>query len=55
MPITTVLSPDDLDLEAAALYDTAAWQPIVSHWATTAPKLRAQEPKRPFPTTVTGR
>jgi hypothetical protein len=33
-----LLSPDTLDAEAAALYDTAAWRQIVTNWATTAPE-----------------
>lgn len=38
MPTAAVLTPDTLDLEAARLYDTAAWQQIVTHWARTAPE-----------------
>lgn len=34
----TLLTPDQLDQQAAALYDTAAWQQIVSGWALTAPE-----------------
>ncbi|MET9436888.1 hypothetical protein [Streptomyces sp. NPDC006551] len=37
MPTTTALTPDDLDFEAAALYDTSAWQQIVAGWPATAP------------------
>ncbi|MFF8610774.1 hypothetical protein ACF06X_33250 [Streptomyces sp. NPDC015346] len=40
MQTATLLTPDALDLEAAALYDTAAWQQIVTHWATTTPEPR---------------
>lgn len=38
MPPTALLTPDTVDLEAAALYDTAAWQHIVTNWAATAPE-----------------
>jgi hypothetical protein len=32
------LTPDALDQEAAALYDTAAWQQIITGWQYTAPE-----------------
>jgi hypothetical protein len=35
---TPALTPDALDLEAARLYDTAAWQQIVAGWQHTAPE-----------------
>ncbi|MFJ8727655.1 hypothetical protein ACIRIW_40705, partial [Streptomyces sp. NPDC093269] len=35
---TTTLTPDALDLEAARLYETHAWQQIVKHWTLTAPE-----------------
>ncbi|WP_392838769.1 hypothetical protein [Streptomyces sp. LN500] len=40
--MTATLTPDQLDLEAARLYDTAAWQQIVTNWQYTAvePTLR---------------
>ncbi|MFB7312968.1 hypothetical protein [Streptomyces sp. NPDC056192] len=34
--MTATLTPDQLDLEAARLYDTAAWQQIVTNWQCTA-------------------
>jgi hypothetical protein len=34
--VTATLTPDQLDLEAARLYDTAAWQQIVTNWQYTA-------------------
>lgn len=36
--MTATLTPDQLDLEAARLYDTAAWQQIVTNWQYTAPE-----------------
>src|SRR5690242_20411974 len=32
------LDPDTLDQQAAALYDTAAWQAMVDGWHTTTPE-----------------
>lgn len=32
------LAPDDLDLEASRLYDSAAWRSIVEGWPLTAPE-----------------
>lgn len=34
----TTLTPDSLDAEASRLYDTAAWQQIVTGWTLTAPE-----------------
>ncbi|MFD5322758.1 hypothetical protein [Streptomyces sp. NPDC127092] len=34
---TAATTPDDLDREAAALLDSAAWQEIVAHWAEAPP------------------
>lgn len=46
MPKTAAsITPDDLDREAARLFDTAAWQKIVSGWQYTAPEPSYQ-PKR---------
>lgn len=33
-PSTSLLSPDSLDQEAAALYESATWQRIVTDWTT---------------------
>ncbi|WP_406455542.1 hypothetical protein OG782_28045 [Streptomyces sp. NBC_00876] len=53
---TTALTPDELDVQAARLHDTEAWQQIVTGWDVTVPEpLRpvlpgdAQE-RRPAPT-----
>lgn len=35
---TTLITPDQLDRQAAAIYDTAAWQQIVTGWQHTAPE-----------------
>lgn len=43
----TTLTPDMLDLEAARLYDTTAWQQIITGWQYTAPE--------PAPRTATDR
>lgn len=40
-----LLTPNTLDTEAAALYDTTAWQQIVAHWATTAPEPPPRAPE----------
>jgi hypothetical protein len=37
MPTTTLTAPETLDHQAAALYDTAAWQQIITNWQHTAP------------------
>ncbi|MFI6649130.1 hypothetical protein ACIBI8_16125 [Streptomyces sp. NPDC050529] len=39
---TTALTPDELDVQAARLHDTEAWQQIVTGWELTVP-----EPPRP--------
>ncbi|MGW2844652.1 DUF6197 family protein [Streptomyces sp. NPDC001274] len=36
--MTATLTPDQLDHEAAHLYDTAAWQQIIANWQHTAPE-----------------
>ncbi|MFB7590096.1 hypothetical protein [Streptomyces sp. NPDC056169] len=49
MPTTTTspLSPDTLDREAAALFESATWQRIVTDW--TAPAPTVAEPTAPAP------
>lgn len=39
---TTLITPAQLDQQAAALYDTAAWQQIVTGWQHTAPEALDQ-------------
>ncbi|MEU8528567.1 hypothetical protein AB0C77_23720 [Streptomyces sp. NPDC048629] len=41
---------DALDREAAALYDSAAWQELVAHWDLTAPAPLPRTPTPPAPT-----
>ncbi|MFD9721120.1 hypothetical protein [Streptomyces sp. NPDC059076] len=51
MPST--LTPDQLDTQAAALYDTAAWQTIVNNWHTTSPEPSPTAPAAgPAPTPI---
>lgn len=50
MPTTT----DALDREAAALYDSAAWQELVDHWALTAPEPAPRAPTPPAPAQAPG-
>lgn len=59
MPTTTLTAPDDLDRQAATLYDTAAWQQIITDWQYTAPepgpRTATEATKEPQPpTTATG-
>ncbi|MFD8688965.1 hypothetical protein [Streptomyces sp. NPDC059651] len=35
---TTALTPDELDVQAARLHDSAAWQQIVAGWERTVPE-----------------
>lgn len=43
------LTPDQLDAQASQLYDTQAWQRIVSGWEHTAPEPVASPPDRTEP------
>ncbi|MFG3244221.1 hypothetical protein [Streptomyces sp. NPDC048157] len=49
--MTATLTPDQLDLKAARLYDTAVWQQIVTNWQYTAPeptpRAAAEAPQAP--------
>ncbi|MCX4792506.1 hypothetical protein OG369_42790 [Streptomyces sp. NBC_01221] len=51
--MTTTLTPDQIDLEAARLYDTAAWQQIVTNWQYTAveptPRVAVEAAEAPNP------
>ncbi|MGW0122103.1 DUF6197 family protein [Streptomyces sp. NPDC003327] len=47
-PSAPAPTPDALDREAAALYESAAWQQIVTHWTAPAPAL-PRTPPAPAP------